>query len=279
MAAWIDLHIHTSFSDGLKSPGEVLEIVRKKGLAAFAICDHDNVGGYLEMKDLLDESDPELISGVELSSGKAGEDIHILGYGFNPSSELLTNALENFRNKRNKRGERMLKELKKLGIDVPIKLVREIAGSSAIGRPHIADALVRVKAIKKYEEAFTRYIGFDGPAYVPKANLTPKEAIELIHSSGGLAFLAHPGIADVVRYIDEFIDYGLDGVEVYHPHHGSHLRESLRSIVEERSILASGGSDYHGREGHYDIIGSQPVPIEILTKMKERLNSNNRGQT
>jgi predicted metal-dependent phosphoesterase TrpH len=272
MTARIDLHIHTTYSDGLASPKEVIAAVRKKGLAAFAVCDHDNFDGYFETKTLLRDSDAELIPGTELSSGQSGEDIHILGYFFDPASYLLKTTLENFREKRNRRGEEMLLKLKRLGVDIPLGMVREIAGDSAIGRPHIADAIVRVKAVRRYEDAFARYIGIDGPAYVPKSNLPPKESIELIHSAGGLAFLAHPGIARADRHIDEFIDYGLDGIEVYHPFHSESQRKTYLEIVEKRGLLACGGSDFHGRERHYGMIGSQPVPPEFLTNMKKRLN-------
>lgn len=269
MSARIDLHIHTTYSDGLTSPAHVLDIVRKKGLEAFSICDHDNLGGYFETRKLMMEGDPELVPGVELSAGRSGEDIHILGYYFDPDSKILVEALRRFREIRNRRGARMLQELKKMGIDISMELIEEIAGNSAIGRPHIADAMLRVSAINRYEDAFNRYIGLNGPAYVPKANLTPKEAIELIHGAGGLAFLAHPRIANAARFIDEFIDYGLDGIEIYHPYQHAGHRKTLSKIAKSKSILACGGSDYHGREDRYGMIGSQPVPPELLSEMKK----------
>jgi 3',5'-nucleoside bisphosphate phosphatase len=277
MPGHIDLHIHTFYSDGLASPEEVIKIVRQKRLAAFAICDHDNLEGYLKAKELLKDDGPELISGVELSSGKDDEDIHILGYDMAPDNDFLNDALEKFRQKRNQRGKKMLIKLKEMGIDIPYELVLEIAGYSAIGRPHIADALVRAKKIGDYETAFRRYIGKDGPAYVPKENLEPKKAIELIHKAGGLAFLAHPGIGRAGQYIDEFIIQGLDGIEVYHPKHGSRLKKIFLKMAEEKSLLTSGGSDFHAREGRLSMIGSQSVPYDSLVRIRERQNINNRG--
>jgi predicted metal-dependent phosphoesterase TrpH len=277
MAPRIDLHIHTSHSDGLKSPSDILEIVRQLRLAAFSICDHDSYEGYFETRKLLKKNDPELIPGVELSAGSHGEDIHILGYYFDPDSSILESAVRRFREKRNRRGEIMLQRLKKLGIDVSMKLVCEIADGSAIGRPHVADAMVKVNAVERFEDAFTHYIGLRGPAYVPKENLTPKEAIELIHSANGLAVLAHPGIAAAERHIKEFIGYGIDGIEVYHPRHTYAQRKQYMEIVKERHLLATGGSDYHGREGRHGMIGSQPVPLRLLNEMKERSNLENRG--
>ncbi len=267
----IDLHIHTNLSDGLSSPTEVLDMARDKKLSAISICDHDNFAGYFAIMEIRRNNDPEVITGVELSAGKGGEDIHILGYLFDPESEAFVKALEEFRDTRNKRGEKMLKKLKDLGMDIPLDMVKEIAGDSAIGRPTVADAMVRAKAIKSYDEAFSKYIGLDGPAYVPKQNLTPKEAIDLIHDAGGLAFLAHPGVAQAYRYIDEFVGYGMDGVEVHHPYHNSQMRKNLAKMAEEKSLLKCGGSDYHGREKHHGKIGSQPVPGKWLVEIKNKL--------
>lgn len=271
MTGRIDLHIHTNHSDGLSTPSEVLNIVKSKGLKGFAVCDHDNIEAYFELKKEMKGDDPELVPGVELSAGRGGEDIHILGYFYNPDSKILKEALKEFRENRNRRGDRMLKELKGLGIDLPVRLVYEFAGNSAIGRPHIADALVKIGAVRNYNEAFARLIGIGCPAYIPKENLTPREAIELIHESGGLAFLAHPGIADAGRYIPEFVQYGLDGIEIFHPRHGSAVRRNFVKIADNDGLLKSGGSDYHGRNGQHEMIGSQNVPFEYLIDIKRKL--------
>lgn len=273
----IDLHIHTNYSDGQNSPAEILEIVRRKKLAAFAVCDHDNFGAYFEIKKKLTPDDPEMISGVELSAGRSGEDIHILGYFIDTASETLASAIKSFCENRNRRGDKMLKELKKLGVDVPMQLVRNIAGESAIGRPHVAEALVRIGAVSHYNQAFSKYIGLEGPAYVHKENISPRRAIELIHQAEGLAILSHPGISDVYRFIDEFADYGLDGIEIYHPGHDRSLRKSLKKTAQRKGLLMTGGSDFHGRVGHHGTIGSEPVPYEFLALMKEKLKSKNRG--
>ena len=252
-----DLHIHTNFSDGLNSPEEILEIVKEKQLKVFSISDHDNIGGYLYLDKILNEDDPELIPGVELSAGQGAEDIHILGYFFDPSSDELNSALRLFRDKRNQRGVDML--------------------LSAIGRPNVADAMVKVKAVNSFAEAFDKYIGYSCPAYVPKHNITPKEAIELIHRAEGLAILAHPGIAGAGSHIDEFLSYGIDGIEVYHPMHNSRLQKSYKDFAEKKDILITGGSDFHGRQGKHGQIGSMSIPDNTLTLMKERLSLLNRG--
>ncbi len=272
-----DFHIHTNFSDGINPPEEILEMAREKQLEAFSICDHDNIGGYLYLDKILNEDDPELIPGVELSAGQGAEDIHILGYFFDPSSDELSSALRLFRDKRNQRGVDMLNKLKEQGINIPLELVKEFAGRSAIGRPNVADALVKVKAVNSFAAAFDKYIGYNCPAYFPKHNITPKEAIELIHRAKGLAILAHPGIAGAGRHIDEFLNFGLDGIEVYHPMHNGRLQKSYKDFAEEKDILATGGSDFHGRQGKYGLIGSVSMPDNTLTLMKERLFLSNRG--
>lgn len=268
----IDLHIHTFYSDGLNSPAEILEIVRSKKLCAFAICDHDNLQGYREIRALLRDGDPELISGVELSAGQGTDDIHLLGYFVDADNPALSGALVEFREKRNRRGEIMLSKLKKMGVDIPLELVKEIAGNSAIGRPHVADALLRIGAVKSYEAAFGKYIGDKSPAYVPKENMSPVEAIGLIHDAGGLAVLAHPGIGNVSRFIDDLAPIGLDGIEVYHPNHNSQHRARYKKIAQEHNLLITGGSDFHGRDGKYGLIGSEPVAHNILESLKARYN-------
>jgi len=277
MSEYIDLHLHTTYSDGLDTPEKLLNKARNLKLSAISISDHDNVGGVAEAGRLLGGNDLELVPGVELSAGRSGQDIHILGYYFDINSELLNETLSRLRDIRNQRGTEMLNKLKELGINVPPELVREIAGNAAVSRPHVAEAMLRVGAIKSFEQAFAKFIGYDGPAYVPKGNLTPKEAIELIHNAGGLAFLAHPMIANTIQYLDEFVAYGLDGIEVYHAHHNSRARRKLMEMARTRSLLKSGGSDYHGRTGHHDIIGDQPVPYEYLTAIKQRMHKENRG--
>ena len=274
----IDLHIHTNFSDGTKSPSEVLDIVREKKLAAFSVCDHDNIDGYKELKASLTADDPELVPGVELSAGQKNEDIHILGYYFDTESDLLMASLEVFRDKRNRRGMEMLKKMEGLGIKLSYDELKKIAGHSAIGRPNVADALHQAGHVGSFEEAFVRYIGYHGPAYVHKDNITPAEAIELIHKANGLAILAHPGIAKAGKHIEEFIRYGLDGIEAIHPNHNQRLQQSYLKFAEKNGLLATGGSDYHGRGGRYGDIDSMSVSAELWRKLKEKHLSELRGQ-
>lgn len=272
-----DFHIHSNFSDGINSPEEILDMAREKQLSAFSITDHDNIGGYLHLKNILKEDDPELVPGVELSAGQGTEDIHILGYFFDPDSDELNAALKQFRDKRNQRGVDMLNRLKEQGINIPLELVNEFAGRSAIGRPNIADAMVKTGAVGNFSMAFDKYIGYGCSAYVSKYNISTKEAIELIHRARGLAILAHPGIAGAGHHIDEFLRFGLDGIEAYHPMQNSRLQKNYEVFADKESILAIGGSDFHGRQGKYGQIGSVSIPDKTMTLMKERLILSNRG--
>jgi len=267
-----DLHIHTNFSDGKNSPEEILKMAQEKKLEAFAISDHDNIGGYLHLKDQLGNDDPELIPGVELSAGHRNEDIHILGYYFDPNSEELTATLKQFRERRNQRGIEMLNKLKEQGINIPLELVKEFAGRSAIGRPNVADALVKSGMVHNFSAAFDKYIGYGCPAYVAKFNITPREAIELIHRAKGLAILAHPGIAGAGQHIDQFIGFGLDGIEAFHPMHNSRLQKNYKAFAEKKGLLYTGGSDFHGRQGKYGQVGSVSLPDNTVALMKERLS-------
>lgn len=270
MARYIDLHLHTNLSDGVLSPEELLNLVRDKNLEAFSITDHDNLEGYLAVKKLLKKDDPELIPGVELSvSGESG-DVHILAYCFDSGNVVFNRTLNDFKVYRNQRGHLIVQKLNELGIDITYEDISECAGGAAVGRPHIALAMVNRKYINSYEEAFARYIGNNKPAYVPKKNMTPVEAIKLIHRTGGIAVLAHPMIDNACRHIETLAGLGLDGIEIYHPSNRQGDGDRLKQTAERFRLVATGGSDYHGLEDSLGMIGSQKVPAELLVKMKEK---------
>ncbi|MBN1212998.1 MAG: PHP domain-containing protein [candidate division Zixibacteria bacterium] len=270
MGKYIDLHIHTTHSDGTCSAPKILEIVRREELAAFAVTDHDTIDGYLAVAGRLEEGDPELITGVEISAEIDNDDLHILGYLFDPNDERLKFALHNFQEKREQRARLMVEKLNKLGLALSFETVREYVTGSVVGRPHIAEALFQKDLTGSYQEAFDNYIGNNGPAYFPKAKMTPAEAISLIHQAGGLAILAHPYIGDMMRYLDVLLALGLDGIEVYHYSHNRESISFLKQVVEKYGLIASGGSDFHGRSGQNGTIGSMNVPFEYLDNMKQK---------
>jgi predicted metal-dependent phosphoesterase TrpH len=270
MSPIIDLHIHTSVSDGLSSPSEVLDMVRERELAAFSITDHDTLDGYHAVGELLSPEDPELIVGVELSVLIEGSDLHLLAYLFDPDDETFNTSLTTFQKERDRRGRLITEKLGKLGLELPYDAVLESAGNSVVGRPHIAEALHRLKLTASYNEAFQKYIGKDGPAYVPKAKMTPEEAIRLIHNAGGVAVMAHPLLDNMIRYLEQLVDFGLDGIEVYHYTTADNDIRHIKRLAKRYKLVLSGGSDYHGRGGRTESIGSQPVPVDYLFRLKER---------
>ena len=270
MVAFIDLHLHTRCSDGTAAPEELLELVRMSDVKAFAVTDHDTLGGYRAVKGMLSERDPELVPGVELSVEVEDGDMHLLAYLIDPEHEGLRDALSEFQKRRNERGKIMVDKLNKLGIDIAFADVEAQAGGSVIGRPHVARAMFEKKAIKYYEEAFRSYIGFGGPAYVPKQNFSPEEAIKIVHEAGGLAVLAHPGVDDKGRYIETLVGMGLDGLEAYHPSHKQSEVDRFKHLAQRHRLVVTGGSDYHGIEDRYGRVGSQNVPYQCLEDMKAK---------
>ena len=164
----------------------------------------------------------------------------------------------------------MVDKLNALGLEVTYGDVEKQAGGGVVGRPHVARALHERKSTRYYEDAFERYIGYDGPAYVPKANLTPAEAIDLVHGADGLAVLAHPAIDNKDRYLEMLVDLGLDGLEVYHPFHNDAHVDQYKHLAGKYRLLMTGGSDFHGGNGRYAMVGTQKVPFEYLEQLKAK---------
>jgi predicted metal-dependent phosphoesterase TrpH len=270
MSVFVDLHMHTNHSDGSCSAQEVLEIVREKKLVAFAITDHDTLDGYRAIRALRTQSDPELITGVELSVLCKGDDVHMLAYLFEESDGPLDMALTEFQKMRKERGRRIVDRLQELGLQIPFEAVMDTAGTSVVGRPHIAHTLKRLGMVSGYQEAFDRYIHSGGPAYVPKVMMTAEEAISLIHRAGGITSLAHPFLDNMAKHVETLVSMGLDAIEVRHSTHSPNDVRRLERVAVKHGLIVTGGSDFHSREGRYGMIGSQKVPASYLDKMKER---------
>lgn len=270
MKEQIDLHLHTNHSDGTTSAAELLEIVRAKKLSAFSVTDHDTLAGYWAVRSLIGEADPELIPGLELSVMADEGDLHLLAYLFDPDNEPLRAALDRFRERRNHRARLIVQRLNEMNIDISFEEVQDVAGEAVIGRPHIADTMVRSKAVGSYEEAFEKYIRNGGPAYVAKRSFIPEEAISLVHRAGGVTVLAHPILDNTARHVEMLAGLGLDGIEIYHPVHRQSDIKRLKNLAERYRLLVSGGSDFHRRSSRYSTVGSQKVPEELLERLKQR---------
>jgi predicted metal-dependent phosphoesterase TrpH len=214
----------------------------------------------------------ELIPSVELSTSHKGEDFHLLGYLIDCENPEFLKRINSFREERRVRGEKMVEKLNEMGIDLRIETVRNIAGKGSVGRPHLADALLKEEFVHTYEEAFARYLGYHAPAYVPKGFLTPKEGIDLIHLVRGVAVLAHPGTCRSQHAIYDFLQLGLDGIEAYHYKHDQETTRHYINLARKLGLIYTGGSDCHGRKGERVLIGTVKVPyrcLEMLRKVKE----------
>ncbi|MBP7460863.1 MAG: PHP domain-containing protein [Candidatus Delongbacteria bacterium] len=269
MSPLVDLHIHTTHSDGTQSVQDVIDIAVQQRLKAIAITDHDTVSGMPEAFAYIREKGLELglISGVELSTRFENLDVHVLGYCFDHDNQDFLKIIEYYKLKREHRAEKIVDRLHELGFPVSMDLIREMAQSGSIGRPHIARALVESGLMPSVDYAFNYYLGYYKPAYVHKEKLTPEQGIAYIHQAGGIAVLAHPGSYFSDPLLDQFLEFGLDGIEVFHPNHGNEMVMELIKGAKKRNLLITGGSDNHGSVKSDTYIGAIRVPYVFYEKL------------
>ena len=273
-----DLHLHTTYSDGFFPTRDVVRQARHAGLSIISITDHDHTGAIDEAIAAGNELGVSIIPGVELSATLNEQDIHILGYFFDHKNRELLDYLSFFRTERVKRAERIVKKLNSMNIPLSFEAVLRQAGTGAVGRPHIASALLEEGLTDTYHEAFFKYIGFGKPAYEQKYQLSPREAIALIASTGGLSFIAHPGNNLDEKALLALIDEGVDGIEVIHPSHSPERVAHYKGIVSEYFLLASGGSDFHGgKRNDHDVLGTFSITADEVQMMRHRLRTNSAG--
>jgi 3',5'-nucleoside bisphosphate phosphatase len=265
----VDLHIHTTFSDGTGTVSEILEEASVKHLKAISITDHDCTDAYPFAGELGSKLGIEVITGVELSSEIDGNDIHILGYYIDPDNPTFSKKLKEMKDARYVRAEKMVKNLNKQGIDLRFDTVLSIAGVGAIGRPHIAAAMMKEELVYSFREAFDKFIGYGLPAYVEKLKMHPKEVFDLIKTAGGIPVLAHPGVTQVDERIPEFIKDGLQGIEVYHTEHPASVERYYLRIAKKHKLAFTGGSDFHNHNHNKSEIGSPVVPYTTVSSLKE----------
>ncbi|HKB84870.1 MAG TPA: PHP domain-containing protein [Ignavibacteriaceae bacterium] len=274
MRSKVDLHSHTNYSDGFNSPKDLIDKARSKGIEILSITDHDNLAGIDEASEYGKEVGVEIIAGVEISSDILDREIHILGYFVEPGNPELERYLEFFRAERLKRADRIVNKLNTLGISLKLDDVLKISKNSAVGRPHIAQAMLERGFTNSYFEAFNKYIGNGCIAYEKKVHVSPRSAFKIISDSGGLSFIAHPGIMPE-NILKELIESGVDGIEVVHPSHNPQLVKFYRGIVNEYFLLESGGSDFHGgRREDENNLGKFFVTPSVVEAMRQRLLRN-----
>jgi 3',5'-nucleoside bisphosphate phosphatase len=266
----IDLHTHSTASDGLLSPTELIRAAHEAGVNVLALTDHDSTDGVAEAMAAAAPLGIKVIPGVEINTdfGGGGE-AHVLGYFPRWREEAFQEALRRRRDAREIRGRQMVERLQKTGLPITWEMVRRYA-NGAVGRPHVAAALIEIGAATSVEDAFERYLSRGKPGYVPRAPFTPQDAIALIHSAGGVASLAHPlWIADFA--LPPLVAAGLDGLEVYYGEYGPHEVERLHEIADQWGLIPTGGSDYHGPGIHPTPLGGQPpLPEVFLQALRDR---------
>jgi len=258
-ALFVDLQVHSTASDGALTPTRVVEAARDAKLYAIALTDHDTVDGVAEATAAGAEFGVRLIAGVELSSHFDDDELHLLGLHLS-NQDAMRSALRGLQAGRVERAVRIVEVLNKHSIPVTMDAVLAEADKGAVGRPHVARAMVAGGWVRDFREAFDRWIGFGRPAYMAKERFDVADAIALVHQAGGLAVWAHPGESATSTRILRLADMGLDAVEVLHPSHPPSLSQRLFDNTEKAGLLPSGGSDWHGTHDGPRRLGGQLVP-------------------
>ena len=274
--ACVDLHTHSTASDGARAPREVIRAAHDIGLAAIALTDHDTVDGLVEARAEGEALGIRVVAGVELSAVEGDAETHLLGLHLRDVG-ALEGRLRELRQMRLTRAERMVVRLNELGVRVSMDDVLAQAGGGAVGRPHIARALVNEGWATDVRDAFDRYLGNGKAAFIPKDRLALGDAIAMIHLAGGLAILAHPGQSGTRARVEALIPLGLDGLEVRHPSHSAEDATRLLALVDHFRLTPSGGSDWHGATEGGRTLGMMRVPMTWLDR-QDRLMAE-RGAT
>jgi predicted metal-dependent phosphoesterase TrpH len=273
MTSRADFHSHTNASDGRLTPTQLVDLAVRMGVTVLAVTDHDSTEGLAEAQAAAAKHPGlMLVPGIELSTDIPGAEVHILGYFLAYEDAEFQRTLANLRHARRDRGRMMVEKLRGLGLEIPWERVAELAGEGAVGRPHVAQALLEKGYISSFQEAFDRYIGRNGPAYVERLKLTPVEAVGILTRVGALTVLAHPAtLSGLDELIRELKAAGLAGIEVYYQDYDKATRDRLAKIAERYGLLKLGGSDYHGLGGSRErMLGDVPFPDQEIDAFLER---------
>lgn len=277
----IDLHVHSTFSDGSMSPVELVEFAKKKGLTALSITDHDTIDGTSQAQQAGIQMGLEIVPGVEISVNYKEYTVHLLGYYFQPFNNDFNKALHTLQQGRLRRNVKILAKLAQLGVSISENELSKISQIGQTGRPHIARLLVKKNVVKNMDEAFTQYLGMGAVAYTPRLVFDAEEAMRLIQHAGGIAVLAHPLQVEksgtrLEDAIAGLVAEGLDGIEAYYPTHSKKQKKMFLEMAKRNNLIVTGGSDYHGnvRPGT-TLAGGKNVSVpDVLLQMKERAAQN-----
>ncbi len=266
----IDLHTHTTASDGTVEPERLIELAVERGISVLAITDHDTISGITRARLHGGARRIEIVPGIELNTERRNVEVHILGYYIDIENKTLSVLLEKLRNDRVERVHDILKKLRRLDIHIEYDEVMKYARGESVGRPHVARVLVEKNYVGEFQEAFERFLRPGGMAYVPRPHFLPEEAVEIIASSNGIPVLAHPGLIQVdERAVDYLKGCGLEGLEVFYPFHTGIQIEYYKDMALRKKLYITGGSDFHGFEsGHFRDIGTPGYLMKYFDEMK-----------
>src|SRR5579884_443812 len=272
----IDLHAHTTASDGVLTPTELVELALQRDLRLLAITDHDSTDGVAGAFIRAAGTPLEVWPGIEISTDVPQSEVHMLGYFVDTTNQEFQDTLTKLRDSRVLRAQQMVAKLNALGMSLTFERVRQLAGTGAIGRPHVAQAMVEMGYVQTARDAFNLYLSRNGPAYVERFKLTPVEALQLIRSAGGMPVLAHhtninPGEAsgfDLTAFVRELADAGLVGIECYYGDYPPETVDHLCNIAREFDLIPAGGSDFHGRGLYAADLRDLAIPEESIERMR-----------
>ena len=275
MGGAVDLHSHTTASDGTLAPRDLVRLAARHGVRILAVTDHDSTDGLHEAMDEARKLAPlEIVPGLEINCDVPGAEIHVLGYCADWEAAWFQEFLGAQREERRRRVHQLAERLAELGMPIDPADVFALVKEGSAGRPHVAQVMVDRGYVKSVREAFDRYLSTNGPANVPRKRLTPVEAVRIIRRARGVPVLAHPGLANRDELIPELVEAGLLGIETYYPEHSTAQTTAYREMCARLGLVATGGSDFHGpRVGGARHPGVQPVPESAWQELQSRLAS------
>lgn len=267
----VDLHTHSLRSDGALAPADLVRRAAANGVRVQALADHDTLAGIAEATVAGDALGVRIIPATELNTESEWGDVHVLGYFLDPADTALEERLRWLRENRGRRVELMVRRLQELGYAISLERILELAQGGALGRPHIASALLEAGHVPSYDAAFDTLIAKDAPAYVARVGLTPLEAVELVRAHGGVPSLAHPGtVAGLEELLPLLVGAGLAGLECHYETHTSEYTAYCLALASQHGLVPTGGSDFHGRGEHGAELGGVPVPPETVPALEAR---------
>ena len=271
---YVDLHLHTTASDGSFTPEEVVVKAEQLGFSAIAITDHDTVQGIEVALQKAEQLNLEVVPGIEINTDYANTEVHVLGYYIDYKNSALLNKLKELKESRYERTKKIVAKLNNLGIEIDFDEVLSLADGAAIGRSHIAQVILDKGYVQNWSQVFDKYIGCQAPAYVERERLDVKGAINLIKKANGVPVIAHPGLINNDKLFAEFIKWGAEGIEVFHTEHNKQEQLKYLEFANENKLLITGGSDCHGprRKGGM-LLGEIKLPYHRLKKLKQAQSS------